>query len=336
MKRSALLLVLVFAISRDVAAQKKTAASPSATRQQGAQARVSLSPRFLPGQTFHYQMVFETTTATSRSGMATDPQGPSRLVVTWNAAIRLDVLPAAPNEPGGMRLHIVYEKSSADVRSDTFDPGAAAIQDQYQKLEGKVLEFSLDAGGKVVSVSGLEGIVDSATALQSAREWIAQLATGSGAPSGGVSVGQKWSSDQAAASLPVSGMVWRTESEYLRNEDCRPANPNGPAIPSGGAPGNPEAAETCAVILTHLNLIRPKPVRDPTPEEFRNNGLRTAGKWNGSGQSLSYISLSTGLVVSVSQTGTEEMDVTLTTAHLDSLRYSGTILSRTQVALLAP
>jgi len=87
------------------------------------------------------------------------------------------------------------------------------------------------------------------------------------------------------------------------------------------------------VILTHLNLVRPKPVRNPTPEEYRQNGVQTTGKWNGSGQSLSYISLRTGLVVSVTQTGTEEMDVTLTTARNGSLRYAGTIASRSQVAL---
>lgn len=89
------------------------------------------------------------------------------------------------------------------------------------------------------------------------------------------------------------------------------------------------------MILTHLNLVRPKPVHDPTPEEYRKNGVQTAGNWNGSAQSLSYISLRTGLVVSVTQTGTEVMDVTLTTAQHESLRYAGTILSRSQVALVA-
>jgi hypothetical protein len=39
--------------------------------------------------------------------------------------------------------------------------------------------------------------------------------------------------------------------------------------------------------------------------------------------------------VSVTQTGTEEMDVTLTTAKNTSMHYAGTILSRSQVALVA-
>jgi hypothetical protein len=45
--------------------------------------------------------------------------------------------------------------------------------------------------------------------------------------------------------------------------------------------------------------------------------------------------LRTGLAVSITQTGSEEMDVTLTTGKNISMRYAGTILSRSQVALVA-
>jgi hypothetical protein len=281
-------------------------------------------------------MEFETTTATSRSGLAADPQGPSKLMITWDATILLEVLPGEASAPGNIRLRTTYERSTARVGSDTFDPAATSTQEQYQKLEGKVVEFTLDASGKVISVSGLAEIVDGEKAVQAAREWIAQLDAGSGAPTGGVSVGQKWSSDQAATSLPIAGMTWRTESEYTRNEICHPPNPEGaPALSAAESAANPESAETCAVILSRLSLLRPKPVRKPTPEESRKNGVQTAGKWDGSGESLSYISLRTGLVVSITQTGTEEMDVTLTTAHNTSMRYAGTILSRSQVALVA-
>src|ERR1700730_18633339 len=187
--------------------------------------RVSLSPRFSPGQTFRYNMEFETTTATSRSCMAADPPDPSKLVIDWDATILLEVLPTEASAPGNIRLRTKYEKSTAHVTSDTFDPAAAATEEQYRNLEGKVVEFTLDASGKVISVSGLAEIVDGEKAVQAAREWIAQLNTGSGAPAGGVTVGQKWTSEQPASSLPVAGMVWRTESEYMRDEICHPPNP---------------------------------------------------------------------------------------------------------------
>ena len=297
--------------------------------------RVSLSPRFSPGQAFRYSMEFETTTATSRSGLAADPQGPSKLVITWNATILLQVLPSDTNAQGNIRLRTTYETSTAHVTSDTFDPVAAATEEQYKKLQGKVVEFTLDANGKVILVAGLEDIVEGEKAAQAAREWIAQLDAGSGAPAGGVTVGQTWSFEKPA-SLPVAGLVWRTESEYLRNEICHPPNPEAsPATSSADSTHDTQPAETCAVILTRLNLLRPKSVRNPTPEDYRKKGIQTAGKWDGSAQSLSYISLRTGLAVSVTQTGTEKMDVTLTTGRDTSMHYAGTVLSRSQVALVS-
>jgi hypothetical protein len=136
--------------------------------------------------------------------------------------------------------------------------------------------------------------------------------------------------------LPIAGLVWRTDSEYLRNESCHPANPDVPTTPGAAdSAANSQPATDCAVILANLNLVRPKAIRDPTPLELRKNGVQSAGKWNGSLQSLLYVSLASGVVVSVTQTGTEEMDVTLTSNHNTSMHYFGTISSRSQVALVA-
>jgi hypothetical protein len=88
------------------------------------------------------------------------------------------------------------------------------------------------------------------------------------------------------------------------------------------------------VILANLNLVRSKAAREQTPPELRKNGLQSAGKWSGSAQSLLYVSLASGLVVSVTQTGTEQMDVTLTSDRNTSMHYAGSISSRSQVALV--
>ena len=50
---------------------------------------------------------------------------------------------------------------------------------------------------------------------------------------------------------------------------------------------------------------------------------------------LIYVSLRTGTVVSITQTGLEAMDVTLTSNKKTSMHYEGTIESRSQVALVA-
>ena len=217
-----ILLAISFGVRAQNAAPKKSAA---ARDQKGGAVspRVSLTPRFIPGQTFRYEMEFETTTETSRSGLASDPQGPSSLVVDWNATVRMEVLPADAGTPGGIRLRTTYEKSTANVHSDTFDPAADETSEQYKSLEGKVVEFTLDAGGKVKYVSGIEGIVDSEKAAQSAREWIAQLSASAGAPPGGVSIGQAWSSEQPANSLPIAGMIWHTDSRISSQRALPPA-----------------------------------------------------------------------------------------------------------------
>ena len=335
-RRASAICAFLFAISFSARAQAPAAKkSPPARDRKGAAVspRVSLSPRFIPGETFRYEMEFETTTDTKRSGLASDPQGPSSLVVDWNATVRIEVLPADTTTPGGIRLRTTYEKSTASVRSDTFDPAASETQEQYHKLESKVVEFTLDADGKVKYVAGLEGIVDSEKAAQSAREWIAQLSAS--APPGGVSVGQTWSSEQPADTLPIAGLVWRTDSQYLRNESCHPANPDLQTAPgAANSVASTQAPKDCAVILANLNLIRSKASHDPTPPDFRKNGVTSAGKWNGSARSLLYVSLATGMVVSVTQSGTQEMDVLLTSNHNTSMRYAGAISSRSQVALV--
>lgn len=319
-----------------------------AQRSAGPSQPVRLAPKFAPGNVLRYQMEFRTATEGHRTGVVEDPQGPSKLELTWGALIRVEVLNVPPaagqaapdasarpaNPPGATtasvtRLRATYEKSAATARSDTYDPEGAAIEEQYRKLEGRSIEFALDAEGKVGEVSGLLGIFPDEKAASAAREWFGQLAMGASLPPGGILPGQKWSSEQPASSAPIAGLVWRTESTYLRNERCRPAG--GAEVPGA----DPLAGQACAVILTRFEVTQPRPLRDPTPEDYRKRGLRTAGSWSGSGESLAYVMLGSGWVVSITQAGTEEMDVTVSTADgASGVRYAGRVRSQSQITLL--
>lgn len=292
--------------------------------------RVRLAPKFVPGSVLRYQMEFRTTTEGRRTGLVEDPQAPAKLELAWGAVLRVEVLRAEPpGVGGGTRLRATYEKSVATARSDTYDPEGAAMEEQYRKLEGRAVEFTLDAEGKVGEVSGLEEILADEKTASAAREWLGQLAMSASLPREGIAPGQKWSSEQPATTIPLAGLVWRTEFTYPRNERCHPA---GSASASGS---DPFASETCAVILTRFEMTQPHALRDPTPEGYRSRGLRTAGKWDGSGESLSYVSLRTGLLVSLTQSGTEEMDVTVSTADgASGVRYSGRVHSQSQITLL--
>ena len=328
------IMLILFLLPQAVLAQKKKEGKPLPAERadpRAAAPAVSLSPRFSVGQSFRYDMEFETSTSTTRSGFAIDPQGPSQISIVWNAQLRMDVLPLESGSSGGTRLRLTYEKSAADVSSDTFDPTANATEQQYRKLEGKVVEFTLDAAGKVQSISGLQGIVEDDKAVQAARQWIAQLNAGSGAPAGGVHLGDRWSTEQPATSLLLPGLVWHNDSQYVRNEACHPPNADDPGASSPGVSfGGAARDEMCAVILTHLSLVPLKPAGHSSKDK---NEAFTEGTWTGTGEGLTYVSLRSGLAVSISQGATEDMDVTITSARNSNMRYAGKIVTRSQVAL---
>jgi hypothetical protein len=342
-------LLIALGLGSALGAQVPGSRQTPATRSRKAAAapqKVCLVPQFVPGRVVRYQMDFRTTTQTQRTGPIQDPQAPSQLEMAWGAVVRVEVLSieplTAPSAPGGpaagtgsrTRLRTTYEKVLATARSDTFDPEAAAIAEGYHKFEGRAITFTLGADGKVSEVEGLEGVVADPKTADAAREWLAHLAIGASAPRGGIAPGEMWSSEQAATHAPLAGLFWHSESTYLRDEQCRTTADPGV---KGAALGSPDAisGERCAVVLTRFEIAQPKPPRDPTPEDYRKRGLRTAGKWTGSGETLSYISLRTGWMVSVTQSGTEEMDVTVSTADGESsVHYAGRVRSQSQITLL--
>jgi hypothetical protein len=289
-------------------------------------------------------MTLESESSTRQSGSIKDPQGPGMLDVTWDAIIRLEVSAVDSTSNVGstargaagvpIRLRITYESSQATVRTDTVEPQAGNIQQQYAQLAGRSLEFTLAPGGQVSDVHGLEGFLADDKARSAAEQWIVQISAASAAPTGGVVPGQTWNSTQAAQ-LPLAGLSWRTDSTYLRNEPCALDVAEKPAGRTGSAAAGD--SPVCAVILSRLALITARALRDPTPDDYRRNNLRTSGRWSGSGQSLIYVSLDSGWVVSSTQESTQEIDVTITDVSPNpagAARNAGSVTTRSQISLL--
>ncbi len=346
-------ILLVIAGHASVAAQSQAKRlKKSRSKSEAAPAAdPNLRPKLIPGEVMRYQVEFQTTSDTKRGGAVQDPEGPSHIVIIWDARIRLEVL-SGPGDTGAspaaaastsseasaksaaaaniVRLRTTYEQSAATVQSDSPDPQADAIVKQYQQLEGHSIEFTLGADGNVSSVRGLEGIISDQNTLQVAQQWVAELSAGSSAPLG-VVPGTTWSSEQAADALPVAGLVWRTDSTYLRDEPCHPASESPPAFALNRQPD-----DTCAVILMSLLLTPARSKGNAMPDEFRRNGLDTQGHWAGSGDSLSYVSQRTGWVVSASQSSSQEMDVNITSALGATVHYGGTLQTHSQISLLPP
>jgi hypothetical protein len=138
--------------------------------------------------------------------------------------------------------------------------------------------------------------------------------------------------------VPISGLTWRAESSYLRNEPCDAADSaaSRDAAPSASASGARASRDDCAVILTRFAVSQSSSSGEgSTPEDYLRNGLRTSGTWTGSGESLDSISLSNGLLTSSTQSSTQNMDYVILSASTgSSIHRIGKEQNQTQIAFV--
>jgi hypothetical protein len=250
--------------------------------------------------------------------------------------VRLDVLSAPPaaspasaagaGVAGPVRLRATYEKSEAESQTDGVNPGGASPEDQYKRMEGHAVEFTIARGGQPSDFKGLQDLFPNPADAEPMLSWAGGLIPGAGFPSHGIDIGQKWSSEREVGGLPLSGIIWRTSSTYLRDEPCETS--------SGVGAGSTQ--QTCAVILTQFDISRHGSSHaDATPENYRQNGMRTSGKWSGTGDSLDSISLVSGLLVSSTQTSAQEMDYEIVSASSGSKIHNvAHVTTRTEITLL--
>jgi len=293
---------------------------------------VVLTPQYAPGDVLRYQVSLRSQSKSLVGGALENPQGASELGISVGLTLRLEVLPPIPVEsspagspaaPAGrppLRLRATYERVSAELLGDTYDPAAAKLLAPYKNLEGRAIEFQLGPRGEVEYMKGLEAVVQDARALETARGWLQQLGTGLGAPATGVAPGQSWDRTEPVPEAPLEGTHLQSSSTYLRDEPCDIEKP---------------AGEQCAVVLMRFSLGQKPGEKNATPEAFRKNGLRTSGQWTSHGESLEYVSLRTGRTVSVTQSSEELMDLNI--RHENGgvpFRYAGRSKNETHLLLL--
>jgi hypothetical protein len=297
--------------------------------------RVRFIPKFVPGETLRYDIETQITTNGKATTPIENPEAASVLKQSASVIVRLEVLNPPPSAPdstppsGALRLRVTYEKSTATAESDAYDPAAAAIENQYALLEGRSVEYSLDAAGNLADVKGLDEVLANPSAAQTVRSWISQLSSSAKIPREGVAVGQKWTTEQPIAGTPLEGMIWRSTATYLHNEQCPPGG-----VPLSPGAGNADAG-LCAAILTHFEILCHGSKSDATPEDYRRHGLRTSGAWTGSGETLDLVSLAAGVLISSTQTTTQDMDFQIASAATTSrMTYQGHVTTQTEITLL--
>jgi hypothetical protein len=297
-----------------------------------ASTRVHLTPKFTMGEIFRYHIEARTTTTGTTTSPIKNPEASSQLKQVTAIDVRLDVVgvqPPASGVPGAARLRATYEKSSASTESDAYDPTAASLDAQYNNLQGRSVEFTIESDGKVSHVTGLDEAVSNPSAAAAMRTWITGFSPSANLPPEGIAVGQKWTAERRLENTPLANLMWHTASSYLRDEPCEV-----PGQSSSGA--EISSAPLCAVILTSFDILRHGSANsDATPDDYRHNGLRTSGTWTGKGQSLDTISLQSGMLLRSTQSSTQKMDFEIVSALSGSkMHYAGQVESQSEITLI--
>ena len=311
--------------------------------------RLHLRPNFTVGQVLRYQITTRTTTTSNTTTPIVNAESASQLKQTLLMQLRIDVLAVEPGlngAAGTVRLRATYEKANATSESDSYDPDAATLVDQFDKLEGRAVEFTIDADGKLSHVAGLDQLLANPVASNTVRSSMAGLSASALFPKEGIVIGQKWTNEQPIENTPLAGLTWRTESTYVRDESIPAQTPDDAAAvatpattPSDAVPTTtaaPAAETPCAIIVTKFQIVRHRSEHgDATPPDYVHNGLRTSGTWTGSGESLDSISLATGLIVRSTQTTTQNMDFEVLSPTTGSkIHYVGQVETQSHVILL--
>lgn len=312
-------------------------ALPVSARHPSANDRIHLVPRFSAGEVLRYNIQLRTETTAHGAGPIVDPEGATEFDQSVNVVLRLEALSVAGTAAGPVRLRATYEKVAVSSKSNSYNPDAAALEQQYQKLEGRSMEFTLLLDGRITDIKGLEEVVTDPSHAVAVNQWLSQLTLGASVLRKGIAVGEKWSSEQPVDNAPLAGVEWHMESTYQDDETC-PVSGTDASSSSGAARLETPATATgkCAIILTRSETRDSQGGGDRTPPVYEKNGLRTSGEWKGTGETLTAISLRTGMVVSVTQTGTTQMDFTVTAAASGNhIHYAGELRNQSQITLLS-
>jgi len=296
--------------------------------------RVPLTPKFSVGQVVRYRIESTVKTTGKTTSPIINPEGGSQSSGAIHMQVRLEVL--AVGSDGKIRLRAVYEKSSAESETDALDLTARSFDARFNSLEGRTFEFTLGSDGSVTSVQDLTAAVsgDSSKALTPELSWLPEVLSSENVPQKGAAVGEKWKSEKPVPGALLAGLLSRSESTYLRNEPCGASSTEN--SPAAGSATPAPSSDDCAVILTQFEISRSgSPHSDATPEDYRRNGLRTSGAWSGTGESLDSISLATGLLVSSTQSSTQQMDYQVASTSTGSvIHHTGKTQSQTQITLV--
>jgi hypothetical protein len=293
--------------------------------------RVQLLPKLQSGQTITYLIRFQSDRTVKTESRVVAPMAPNDAQIDAHGLLRVQILDVLETS----------DKPAIHARGQflTLDSGAWLKGPRDKKPDGdkqrvdpnaKSIEFTISPDGSVNNVNGLDSLFPEQQ--QAWQQWVARFGLAWTLPADGIKSGEKWKSEQAEhAEAPIAGLLWERESSYVRDEPCKVSQLSitGDASSSGSPP------DTCAVLLTNAKLKQKSSSKDATPETFKLHDLRTMGTAKGANETITYISLKTGLVVRATEETTQFMDVVVATADgSNHVHYNVDARSHAEVLLV--
>ena len=310
--------------------------------------RTSLFPRLHAGQTFTYVIQYRTKKNIKTESRVVSAAGPDEAQTDAHWYLQIEILDVHPQ---GDRA-VIHARSK--FQSVTTEPSAAnsqAIRPQPEEPDEnsppRFVDFTLLPDGRIDPVTGLNDLFPEQR--QAWQEWLRQFAISAIFPRDGVTRGQSWKTTELEQSpSPIAKLEWQKNSSYVRDEPCRPtsspailspanATPDAktPSPATNMSPSTNSSSQTCAVVFTRAQLKQKSSPKDSTPGDFQVQGLRTTGTATGTNETISYISLQTGLVVRVTEDAHQFMDVLVAKADgSNQIHYNLNATSHTEILLL--
>lgn len=298
-----------------------------------AERRVDLLPRLQPGQTLLYLVRCRTSKNVKTESKVALPMAPTGSQLDARGLLRIEILDVQPSNNGRQairaRCRFLAPKPVATAKNPAAQTKPSGPYQNEAAL--KSIEFTISADGAAEKISGFDDLSPDEQEIW--QEWLERFAVAWAMPSAREKVGEKWKGEwPVRAPSPIEALVWVRDSSYVRNERCRTAqlSETGDISPMAGPP------DTCAVLLTTAKLDQKSSTKDATPEDYKLHELKTMGTAKGTNEMITYISLTTGLVVRATEDANQQMDVVVAkTDGSNGLHYSVKARSQTEVLLVS-
>ena len=296
-----------------------------------AEQRVNLLPRLQPGQIVTYLIRFQSDKKIKTESTVAAPMAPNAAQLDAHGLLRIEILSVQQADRKPM-IHAKAQFLTLDSGVWVKNPGSKKPNWDVRRVDpaGKIIEFTVSSEGFFEEISGLDTLLPEQQ--QAWQVWAVRFAAAWTLPAQGAKFRDKWKSEQAEPSAsPVAALSWTQDSSYVRNEPCRSSQLSltGEFSPASGP------SDTCAVLLTNAKLTQKSPSKDATPDDYKLHELKTMGTAKGANQIITYISLSTGLVVRATEEANQHMDVVIAKADgSNRVHYNIDATSRSEVLLI--